>query len=918
MYPAYIPQTMLKILNQKTSPQQLPFHQKLLKQAKCLTTTQKRQESTSQTTPSTPTVLPDSADVVIIGGGSSGCNILYQLAKRGLRAILLEKAQVTAGETWHSAGLIMQMRASDTDMRLRAKTREILSKLHNETGQDPGWQNNGGLYVARSKIRLDEYRRMGTLAKNFGIETAILTPEETKKLFPLINTETIEGSLYCPSDGVVDPSMFCKAVMHGAKQAGAEVYEFCPVTDIIIGKSKYGFKQVEGVQTKNGIVKTKCVVNSAGAWARQITEQLTGLQLPVCPLKHAYVVSNPIPNVVGLPNLRDSDGRIYFRVKGDTLCVGGFEHNPILLEKMAEDHAFDLFELDWKVFETHMQHAVEMVPCFETAGINTTVCGSECFSPDLKPLLGEDPRLKGLYHSCGFNAAGVVLSGGCGEELAKWIINGRPDVHMYSFDIRRFTPEQLGNKVWAEERCHESYVNNYKIVFPHDQPLAGRNLKQDPFYEELLVAGAVFEEAQGHERPGWFNPHGYTPVPPYDWYGAYGCQKNLDKRYFKLQKGEKTFGFSKHHMAIGSECLACREQVVMMDFSYFCKMYMVGPETQKAANWLFTADTYVPYGRAVYSCLLNKRGGIEADLLVTPITSGSGTQADPIFKGKGMFIVAGGASASQTRAHIMSVIKEKGFKVDIADMSSKIGLLAIQGPASRELLEPLINCDLSNDAFPYGTSRIVKLAGHQIRAMRTSFVGELGWELHVPMHACLPVYLAIWEQGRKFGLRHAGFRALYSLCSEKGYRLWNSDVRVEDNPVEAGLDHTCRSDGEYLGKEAVQDALNNGIKKRHVFVTISDPVPLYGMETLWRNGEVVGILRRGEYGYALGCSIAQGYIRNPNGENVTLDFITSGEYEVEVLGNRHKAEIYLRSPFDPESKRLQGFYEDLLPAKSFA
>ncbi|KAK9499026.1 hypothetical protein O3M35_003544 [Rhynocoris fuscipes] len=903
---------MLKILNQKGACQQLSLQKKLLKNAKYLCTT--RHESSQ----ANPAAIPDSADVVIIGGGSAGCNALYQLAKRGLKAVLLEKAQVTAGETWHSAGLILQMRSNDTDMRLRAKTRELLLNLQNDTGLDPGWENNGGLYVARSKIRLDEYKRMGTLAKNFGIETSILTPEETKAIFPLINTEMIEGALYCPSDGVVDPTMFCKALTHGAKQAGAEVYEYCPVTDIIVGRSKFGYKQVEGVLTNSGLIKTKCVVNATGAWARQVSEQLTGLTLPVVPLKHAYVVSNPIPNVSGLPNLRDSDGRIYFRVKGDTLCVGGFEHNPIMLDKMADDHAFDLFELDWKVFETHMQHAVDMVPCFETAGIKTTVCGSECFSPDLKPLLGEDPRLKGYYHSCGYNAAGVVLSGGCGEQLASWIINGRPDFHMYPMDIRRFTPEQLESKSWASERCHESYVNNYKIVFPHDQPLAARNFKQDPFYEELLVAGAVYEEMQGYERPGWFNPQGYAPIPPYDWYGAYGCQKNLDKRYFKLQKGEKTFGFSKHHMAIGSECLACREQVVMMDFSYFCKMYMVGPDTQKAANWLFTADTDVPIGKAVYSCLLNNRGNIEADLLVTPITSGSGTQADPIFKGIGMFIVAGGASASQTRAHIMSVIKEKGFKVDIADMSAKIGLLAIQGPSSRELLESLVNCDLSNATFPYGTSRIVKLAGHQIRAMRTSFVGELGWELHVPMHACLPVYLALWEQGRKFGLRHAGYRALYSLCSEKGYRLWNSDVRSEDNPVEAGLAYTCRNSGEYLGKEAVQEALTNGIKKRHVFVTVNDPVALYGMETIWRNGEVVGFLRRGEYGYTLGCSIAQGYLSHPNGENITVDFIKSGTYEVEVLGVRHKAEVHIRSPFDPENKRLHGLYEDLLPAKSFA
>ncbi|XP_014248912.1 sarcosine dehydrogenase, mitochondrial [Cimex lectularius] len=903
---------MLKILKNKAGLRPLTHSDIISKHFPALSFVNYNSTDVRATAP-----LPDSADVVIIGGGSAGCNTLYQLSKRGLKAVLLERAQVTAGETWHSAGLIMQMRANDIEIQLRSTTKNLLASLQEETGIDPGWHNNGGLYIARSKIRLDEYKRMSTLAKNFGIETSILTPDETKDLFPLIDKEKVFGSLYCPSDGVVDPTAYCKALTTAAINHGGQVIEHCPVTKIIIGKSQYGYKQVEGVVTNDGVVKTKYLVNSTGAWAGELA-QMAGLQLPIVSLKHAYVVSNPMSSVVGLPNVRDSDGRIYFRVKGDTLCVGGFEHNPIMLDKMPDDHAFDLFELDWKVFEAHMQRACEMVPCFETAGIKTTVCGSESFTPDLKPLLGEDPRLNGFFHSCGYNAAGVVLSGGCGEQLANWIINGRPDFHMYAYDIRRFTPDQMESKTWVLERCHESYVNNYKVVFPHEQPLAGRNFKQDPFYEELLVSGAVYEQAQGYERPGWFNPQGYTPIPPYDWYGAYGCTRNLDKRYFNLQKGDKTFGFSKHHMAVGSECLACRESVVVMDFSYFCKMYMVGPDTRKAADWIFTADTNVPIGKAVYSCLLNKQGRIEADLLVTPITSGSGTQADPIFKGLGMFIVAGGASASQTKAHISSVIREKGFRVDIADLSSKVGLLAIQGPASRELLQTLVDCDLSEQAFPYGASKIMKFAGHQVRGMRTSFVGELGWEIHVPSHAALPVYLALWEQGRKFGLRHAGYRALYSLRSEKGYTLWNSDVRVDDNPVEAGLQHTCRKEGNYLGKQAVEEAMANGIKKKLVFITVSDHVPLYGMETIWRNGEVVGFLRRGEYGYSLGCSIAQGYVRDPSGQNVTSDFIRSGNYEVEVLGERHKASVHLKSPFDPENKRLQGIYEDPLPVQSFA
>lgn len=897
---------MFNLLKYKGPLRPLTIRETLHKIERGIIKFSRRNDSTQ--TPS----LPHSADVVIIGGGSAGCSTLFHLAKRGVKAVLLEKAKVTAGETWHSAGLILQMRMSDMEIQLRSATKSLLCSLEEETGLDPKWTNNGAIYLARSKIRMDEYKRMSTLAKNFDIETHLLSPEETKKLFPLLDLSLIEGSLYCPSDGVVDPTAYCQALYSYALKAGSQVIENCPVTKIITGKSAFGYKQVEGIATPFGEIRTKCVVNASGAWSGKIA-QMAGLDVPTIPLLHAYVVSSPMNLPGNLPNIKDSDGRVYFRVKGDTMCVGGFEHNPILLDQLSG--AFELYDLDWKVFDAHMQHAVEIVPDFETAGIKTTVCGTETFTPDLKPLMGEDPRLLGFFHMCGFNASGVVMSGGCGEQLAKWIIEGRPEFHMYSYDIRRFTPEQLENKTWARERSHESYVNNYKIVYPHEDPLAGRNLKQDPFYEELLVAGAVYEQAQGYERPGWFNPNGYSPVPPYDWYGAYGHPRNLDKRYLNLLKGDKTFGFSKHHLAIGSECLACREQVVMMDFSYFCKMYMVGPDTQKAADWLFTQNTNVPIDQIVYTCLLNERGGIEADLMAVPITPGTGTMANPIFKGRGLYIVAGGASASQTKAHIMSVIKKEGFQVDIADFSSKVGLLAIQGPASRELLQNLVDCDLRDDMFPYKTSRIIKLAGIEVRAMRTSFVGELGWEIHVPEHACIPVYLALWEVGRNYGLRHAGYRALYSLCSEKGYRLWNSDVRVDDNPVEAGLDYTCRSDGNYLGKPAIEAALKEGIKKRHVFITIEDAIPMYGMETIWRNGEIVGYLRRGEYGFSLGCSIAQGYIRCPSGENITTDFIESGQYEVEILGVRRKANVHLKSPFDPDNKRLQGIYDEPLPVR---
>ncbi|XP_075228013.1 sarcosine dehydrogenase [Lycorma delicatula] len=855
-------------------------------------------------------ILPDTADVVIIGGGGAGCNTLYQLAKRGVRVVLLERAKLTAGSTWHNTGIVWTLQSNDTQIQLLNATRNIIMGLEKETGVNPKWVNNGGIYVARTQERLEEYKRMVTIAKSFGIPASIITPAEVESIFPLIDSKTVCGALYSPNDGAADPSAVCDALTSGAKNSGAQVIENCPVLKIVTGENSItGTRQVEAVETELGIIKTSCVVNCSGAWSDEVAK-LAGLSLPLTILKHAYVVSESMPGVVGLPNVRDMDSSIYIRINGDSMFVGGFEKNPVLLDKMPEKFAFDLFELDWSMFSGHMTNATELIPSFGTAGVKSSVCGPHCFTPDEMPLVGEDPRLHGMFHNCGFNSAGVMLGGGCGEQISQWIVNGRPSIHMYSCDVRRFTQEQMENKQWCKERGHESYVRKYSIKYPHNEFFAGRNLKTDPFHQELLKTGAVFEEMQAYERPGWFLPQGTAPIPPYDWYGAYGTKRSTDKRYENLIKGEHSFRFSKHHHVIGGECLACRENVALFDMSYFSKLYLCGPDTQKAADWLFTADTNGPVNQTVYSCLLNKQGGVEADLLVSAINTGSGTQANPIFKGRGMYIVAGGAIASQTRAHINSVIREKSFRVSITDLSHAIGLLSVQGPKSRDLLKNLVDCDLSNELFPLSTTRMVKLAGHSVRAIRTTFVGELGWELHIPEVSCIPVYKAIWAEGAKLGLRLAGFRALYSLIAEKGYRLWNKDLRMSDNPLEANLKHTLRRDGEYLGQAAVNKVKQEGIKKQYAYFKLKENVPLWGLECIWRDGQPVGYLRRGEFAYALGTSVGQGYVRNPDGSPVTKDFVKNGKYQIEVMGELYDADVHLQTPFDPESRRVHGYYEE--------
>lgn len=419
--------------------------------------------------------------------------------------------------------------------------------LEAETGLDPGWIMNGGLFIAHSEERLNEYKRLQTLGKCFGIESHVLTPEETVNIFPLLDKNAFTSSLYSPGDGVVDPAMMCSALTKASSTLGASTFEDCPVEDLIVKKCELtGQKKIKGVRTKFGDIQTECVVNATGVWGRDLIEK-HGVFLPLIPMKHAYTISEPMEKIRGMPNVRDHDYSIYFRIQGESICMGGYESNPHLLERVEKDFEFGLYDLDYSVFDAHVKGAIELCPALGLSGIKSTICGPESFTPDHKPLMGPDPRMDGLFHNCGFNSAGMMLGGGCGEQMAEWILHGRPSAHMFAYDIRRFTPRQTKNMVWATERSHEAYAKNYSIVFPHDEPLAGRDLIHDPFHKQMVQYGAVMEERQGWERPGYFLKEGVAVVQSYDWYGAYGNKKNFNTFYEDQLKADYTFGFPEHH-----------------------------------------------------------------------------------------------------------------------------------------------------------------------------------------------------------------------------------------------------------------------------------------------------------------------------------------------------------------------------------
>lgn len=869
-----------------------------------------KEEGSATRGPTKP--LPQSADVVVIGGGSLGCQTTYHLAKMGMKnVVLLERDRLTSGTTWHTAGLLWQLRPSDVEVELLAHTRNVVSQdLEEETGLHTGWIENGGLFIASNKQRLDEYKRLMSLGKVYGVESYVLSPAETKDLYPLMNVDDLYGTLYVPKDGTMDPAGTCTTLARASTARGAQVIENCPVTGIQVKTDDFGVKRVVAVETQYGTVRTPCVVNCAGVWARTLGE-MAGVSVPLVAMHHAYVVTERIEGIQNMPNVRDHDASVYLRLQGDALSVGGYESNPVFWEEVSDKFAFGLFDLDWDVFMQHIQGAINRVPALETTGIKSTVCGPESFTADHKPLLGESPEVRGFFLGCGFNSAGMMLGGGCGKELAHWIIHGRPEKDMYGYDIRRFHHSLTNHNRWIRERSHESYAKNYSVVFPYDEPLAGRGMRTDPLYEELLRQGCVFQERHGWERPGWFNPQGPAPVQDYDYYGAYGHQQHQDYAYSQLLEKEYTFTFPPHHDVIRKECVMCRSAAAVFNMSYFGKFYLVGSDAKKAANWLFTANIDKSPGTTVYTCMLNKRGGTESDLTVSVLTpEGSPSALAPDFEGDAYYLAIGGAVAQHNWSHINNVLQDEKFKCKLIDASEDLGMISIQGPASRAILQDVLDEDLSNEAFPFSSHRIVTAAGFKVRAIRLSFVGELGWELHMPREACVPVYRAVMEAGAKHGIGNAGYRAIDSLSIEKGYRHWHADLRPDNTPLEAGLGFTCKlkSSIPFLGREALEKQKTEGVQKRLVGFTINERVPLFGLEAIWRNGVAVGHIRRADFGFAINKTIAYGYIRNPDGGPATLDFVRSGEYSLERMGVTYPAEAHLKSPFDPNNNRVKGIY----------
>ena len=811
--------------------------------------------------------IPSHARVVIIGGGIVGCSVAYHLAKRDCAdVLLLERRRLTCGTTWHAAGLVGQLRATQNLTRLAQYTTQLYEGLERETGQATGFKQVGSIAVAASEARFEELKRGASMARCFGLEVQILSPAAAKERWPLLATDGLVGAVFLPKDGQTNPVDTTQALARGARNGGVRI---CEDVKVIAIRTAHG--RVTGVATREGEIRADMVVNCAGMWAREVGGW-ANVSVPLHAAEHFYIVTEPIPGLAaGLPILRDADACSYFKEDTGKLLVGWFEPQakPWGERGIPENFAFDQLPADLSHIESLFERAMQRVPALGAAGVQVFFNGPESFTPDDRYLLGEAPEIQGMYVAAGFNSIGIQSAGGAGKVLADWIIDGHPPFDLWDVDIRRCAPFQR-NQRYLRDRTVEALGLLYAMHWPFRQAETARGVRKSALHDRLAAAGACFGEVAGFERANWFGAPGTQPRYEY----SYGRQN-----WFEHSAAE--------HQAV-------RERVGLFDQSSFAKFVLRGRDATAVLGRICANDIDVPIGRVVYTQWLNARGGIEADLTVT-------REAEDAY-----LIITSCATQTRDFTWLCRSLPSTAHAVAV-DVSSAYAVLALMGPHSRELLATLTDADLSTAAWPFATSQIIDLGYARVRASRITYVGELGYELYIPTEFAQSAFDLIVSAGAPFGLRLAGYHALNSLRMEKAYRHWGHDLCDEDTPLEAGLQFAVawNKPGGFVGLEPLARQREAGVRRRLVTVALerTDRL-LYHNEPIWRNGELVGKISSGMFGHTLGTALGLGYLAN-GGAPVSAEWIGAGHYEVEVAAERVAARVSLRPFYDPASERVR-------------
>jgi glycine cleavage system aminomethyltransferase T/glycine/D-amino acid oxidase-like deaminating enzyme len=812
--------------------------------------------------------LPSSAKIVIVGGGIIGCSVAYHLGKMGLTdVLLLEQGKLTSGSTWHAAGLVGQLRTSANITQLLGYSVELYDRLEQETGLATGWKRNGGLRLACTPERWTEVRRQATTATSFGLEMHLLTPKEAQELWPLMQVDDVVGAAFLPTDGQASPSDITMSLARGARNAGVIIREGVRVTGVEVEDGR-----VRAVATDEGRIACDKLVICAGQWSRELG-RMAGVNIPLVSVQHQYLITDRIEGVTpNLPTLRDPDRLTYWKEEVGGLVMGGYEPNPKpwAMDGLPDRFEFQLLEDDLEHFEPLLELAAGRVPAMQSAGIKEFINGPESFTPDGNFILGEAPEVRGVFVGAGFNAFGIASAGGAGMVLAEWVVKGEPPYDLWPVDIRRFGRNHL-DPSWVRTRTLEAYAKHYAMAWPFEEHQSGRPLRRSPLYDRLKAQGACFGEKLGWERPNWFADIANGEMPE-DIY-SYERQNWFD--------------------AVGREHKACRERVAIFDQTSFAKFLLVGRDTEAALSWIAANDVAKPPGHLVYTQMLNGRGGIECDLTVGRLLPSE------------YYIVTGTGFATHDFDWISRSIPD-GLDARLSDVTSSHAVLSVMGPRSRDVLQGLTEHDVSNSGFPFGRLKRITVAGAPVLALRVTYVGELGFELHIPVEFAVSVYDALMAAGRPHGIANAGYRAIESLRLEKGYRAWGADIGPDHSPLVAGLGWAVKlkSNTPFQGRAALEAQATKKLPRLLAGFTADPSIVLLGRETIYRDGKRVGWLSSGGYGYTVGRSIGYGYVRDPE-NGVDRDKLLFGRYELEVATMRVPAEIFLDPLYDPTMSRVK-------------
>ena len=810
------------------------------------------------------TQVPERTQVLVVGGGVIGCSVAYHLTRRGITDVtVLEQNELTAGTTWHAAGLVSQLKSSHSLTKLATYSARLFEELEDETGQATGYRSQGSISVASDEERWEEILRGASMAETCDVETEVIDLDRVRELWPLLNTDDLVGALHIPRDGQASPVDTTLALAKGAKTRGATIIEGVAVEKILAENDR-----IVAAETERGRIETETVVLATGIWTRQLAATV-GVNVPLQACEHFYIVTEPLEGVeTGMPTVRDPGGYTYFKEETGKIMAGFFEPRGKVwnLDGIPRGFSFGTLPEDWEHIGPIFERAVHRVPALGECGLQLFFNGPESFTPDGVFYVGEAPEIDGCYVAAGFNSVGLQSAGGVGWVLADWIADRHPPLDLTTVDIRRAFPFQ-SDPSYLAERIPESLGLLYAMHWPFRQYESARNRRLSPVHDRIDEAGAVFGEVAGWERPNWFADEG----------------KERSYRY--------SYGKQNWFAASGRECDAVRNAVGIFDQTSFAKFTVEGPGALSTLNEICANDIDVEPGRAVYTQWCNERGGIEADLTVTRVDESE------------FFVVTAAASATRDEAWLRR--RSRGHAATITDVTTELAMFGVMGPHSRALLGELTTADLSNEAFPFGTAKNIEVAGHAVRALRLSYVGELGWELYVPWEDAPALYDAIVECGGAHGLRHAGYHAMNTLRLEAGYRHWGHDITDQDTPLEAGLAFAVAWDKpSFVGRDALLAQRELPRTKRLVQFRLEDPNRLlYHDEPIYRNGHLAGRTSSGMWSYVENRCLAMGYLNHPGG--VTKDWLEAGSFEIEVATERIPATASISSFYDPQSQRVR-------------